>query len=55
MKERVLSDRLMLAERGLLDAEGLLGSRWFKHLVSGFLILLVGLASFTIPLESVTC
>uniref|UniRef100_A0A7C8YRF8 glutamate carboxypeptidase II n=1 Tax=Opuntia streptacantha TaxID=393608 RepID=A0A7C8YRF8_OPUST len=35
MKERVLSDRLMLAERGLLDAEGLLGSRWFKHLVYG--------------------
>lgn len=35
VKERVLSDRLMLAERGLLDAEGLLGSRWFKHLVYG--------------------
>ncbi|KAH9623728.1 hypothetical protein KSS87_012876, partial [Heliosperma pusillum] len=35
LKERMLNDRLMLAERGLLDADGLLGSKWFKHLVYG--------------------
>lgn len=35
LKKRMLNDRLMLAERGLLDAEGLQGNRWFKHLVYG--------------------
>lgn len=34
LKKRMLNDRLMLAERGFLDADGLLGNRWFKHLVS---------------------
>jgi hypothetical protein len=29
----------MLAERGFLDADGLQGRQWFKHLVSAFLFL----------------
>lgn len=33
LMRRMLNDRLMLAERGLLDADGLQGNRWFKHLV----------------------
>ncbi|XP_059646533.1 probable glutamate carboxypeptidase AMP1 isoform X2 [Cornus florida] len=35
LKKRRLNDRLMLAERGFLDAEGLQGRQWFKHLVYG--------------------
>ncbi|CAI9097517.1 OLC1v1033964C1 [Oldenlandia corymbosa var. corymbosa] len=35
MKMRMLNDRLMLAERGFLDPEGLCGSAWFKHLIYG--------------------
>ncbi|GMH10679.1 hypothetical protein Nepgr_012520 [Nepenthes gracilis] len=35
MKRRMLNDRLMLAERGLLDPDGLHSMRWFKHLVYG--------------------
>ncbi|CAO2828432.1 unnamed protein product [Amaranthus hypochondriacus] len=35
LKKRMLNDRLMLAERGFLDADGLLGNRWFKHLIYG--------------------
>ncbi|KAK9699291.1 hypothetical protein RND81_08G165400 [Saponaria officinalis] len=35
LKGRILNDRLMLAERGLLDSDGLLGNKWFKHLVYG--------------------
>ena len=34
MKMRALNDRLMLAERGFLDVDGLQGRQWFKHLVS---------------------
>ncbi|KAF7818898.1 putative glutamate carboxypeptidase AMP1 [Senna tora] len=34
-KRRTLNDRLMLAEKGFLDAEGLQGRKWFKHLVFG--------------------
>jgi len=34
MKKRALNDRLMLAEKGFLDADGLQGKQWFKHLVS---------------------
>ncbi|XP_015577834.2 probable glutamate carboxypeptidase AMP1 [Ricinus communis] len=34
-KLRALNDRLMLAERGFLDADGLLGRHWFKHLIYG--------------------
>ncbi|KAL6005119.1 hypothetical protein ACLOJK_005680 [Asimina triloba] len=30
-----LNDRLMLAERGFLDVEGIKGRQWFKHLVYG--------------------
>lgn len=37
LKKRALNDRLMLAERGFLDADGLKGKQWFKHLVSIFL------------------
>lgn len=37
LKMRSLNDRLMLAERGFLDIDGLQGKRWFKHLVSAFL------------------
>ncbi|GAV57269.1 TFR_dimer domain-containing protein/Peptidase_M28 domain-containing protein [Cephalotus follicularis] len=35
LKIRALNDRLMLAERGFLDADGLQGRQWFKHLVYG--------------------
>lgn len=35
LKKRALNDRLMLAERGFLDADGLDGRRWFKHLIYG--------------------
>ncbi|XP_057980562.1 probable glutamate carboxypeptidase AMP1 [Malania oleifera] len=35
LKKRMLNDRLMLAERGFLDADGLQGRQWFKHLVYG--------------------
>ncbi|KAK7392743.1 hypothetical protein VNO78_21190 [Psophocarpus tetragonolobus] len=35
MKMRALNDRLMLAEKGFLDADGLQGRQWFKHLVFG--------------------
>ncbi|KAF7147693.1 hypothetical protein RHSIM_Rhsim03G0057700 [Rhododendron simsii] len=35
LKKRMLNDRLMFAERGFLDAEGLHGREWFKHLVYG--------------------
>lgn len=35
LKRRILNDRLMLAERGFLDAEGLPGRPWFKHMVYG--------------------
>lgn len=34
LRRRALNDRLMLAERGFLDADGLPYGRWFKHLVS---------------------
>ncbi|KAF2289571.1 hypothetical protein GH714_037217 [Hevea brasiliensis] len=37
LKLRALNDRLMLAERGFLDADGLRGRHWFKHLQTGFL------------------
>lgn len=33
-QKRALNDRLMLAERGFLDVDGLRGRPWFKHLVS---------------------
>lgn len=36
LKIRALNDRLMLAERGFLDTEGIKGREWFKHLVSVF-------------------
>ncbi|KAL4576837.1 hypothetical protein LXL04_012937 [Taraxacum kok-saghyz] len=35
LKRRMLNDRLMLAERGFLDPEGIRGRQWFKHLVYG--------------------
>ncbi|KAL6997872.1 glutamate carboxypeptidase II [Sarracenia purpurea var. burkii] len=35
LKKRTLNDRLMFAERGFLDAEGLKGRQWFKHLIYG--------------------
>lgn len=35
LKKRMLNDRLMLAERGFLDADGLQGGQWFKHLIYG--------------------
>ncbi|KAJ0245741.1 glutamate carboxypeptidase AMP1 [Hirschfeldia incana] len=34
-KRRELNDRMMLAERGFLDSEGIKGKEWFKHLVYG--------------------
>ncbi|MBA0703973.1 hypothetical protein Golax_016264 [Gossypium laxum] len=36
LKIRALNDRLMLAERGFLDTDGIKGREWFKHLVSVF-------------------
>lgn len=45
LKKRALNDRLMLAERGFLDADGLDGRRWFKHLVSHLLLFLCSLGS----------
>lgn len=35
LKKRALNDRLMLAERGFLDVDGLQGRQWFKHLIYG--------------------
>ncbi|KAM1440868.1 hypothetical protein ACFXTO_009066 [Malus domestica] len=35
LKKRALNDRLMLAERGFLDSDGLEGRQWLKHLVYG--------------------
>nr|GLL36498.1 probable glutamate carboxypeptidase 2 [Ipomoea trifida] len=35
LERRILNDRLMSAERGFLDTEGLNGRQWFKHLVYG--------------------
>ncbi|KAL9662890.1 hypothetical protein QQ045_027725 [Rhodiola kirilowii] len=35
LKRRMLNDRLMLAERGFMDSEGLLERQWFKHLIYG--------------------
>ncbi|XP_041025914.1 probable glutamate carboxypeptidase AMP1 [Juglans microcarpa x Juglans regia] len=35
LKKRALNDRLMHAERGFLDADGLQGRQWFKHLIYG--------------------
>ncbi|XP_004494296.1 probable glutamate carboxypeptidase AMP1 isoform X2 [Cicer arietinum] len=35
MKRRAMNDRLMLAEKGFLDGDGLEGKQWFKHLVFG--------------------
>lgn len=37
MKRRAMNDRLMLAEKGFLDGDGLEGKQWFKHLVSVFI------------------
>ncbi|KAJ8754539.1 hypothetical protein K2173_005700 [Erythroxylum novogranatense] len=35
LKVRALNDRLLLAERGFLDDNGLQGRQWFKHLIYG--------------------
>ncbi|OMO51891.1 hypothetical protein CCACVL1_29512 [Corchorus capsularis] len=35
LKMRALNDRLMLAERGFLDTDGIKGKEWFKHLIYG--------------------
>ncbi|KAI3748328.1 hypothetical protein L6452_11329 [Arctium lappa] len=35
LRRRMLNDRLMFAERGFLDSEGIKGRQWFKHLVYG--------------------
>ncbi|XP_022746462.1 probable glutamate carboxypeptidase AMP1 [Durio zibethinus] len=35
LKMRALNDRLMLAERGFLDMDGIKGREWFKHLIYG--------------------
>ncbi|XWS59324.1 hypothetical protein CRYUN_Cryun08bG0112000 [Craigia yunnanensis] len=35
LKMRALNDRLMLAERGFLDTDGIKGREWFKHLIYG--------------------
>ncbi|CAI0406555.1 unnamed protein product [Linum tenue] len=35
LKQRALNDRLMLTERGFLDADGIQSRHWFKHLIYG--------------------
>ncbi|XP_022766886.1 probable glutamate carboxypeptidase AMP1 [Durio zibethinus] len=35
LKMRALNDRLMLAERGFLDRDGIKGREWFRHLIYG--------------------
>ncbi|XP_039026298.1 probable glutamate carboxypeptidase AMP1 isoform X1 [Hibiscus syriacus] len=35
LKIRALNDRLMLAERGFLDTDGIKGKEWFQHLIYG--------------------
>lgn len=35
LRKRMLNDRLMLAERGFLDSDGLQGRQWCKHLIYG--------------------
>lgn len=35
LRRRTFNDRLMLAERGFLEREGLEGRQWFKHLIYG--------------------
>ncbi|KAL4297094.1 hypothetical protein GQ457_12G012930 [Hibiscus cannabinus] len=35
LKIRAWNDRLMLAERGFLDTDGIKGKEWFKHLIYG--------------------
>ncbi|XP_077240866.1 peptidase M28 family protein [Tasmannia lanceolata] len=35
LRIRAFNDRLMLAERGFLEPEGLKGRQWFKHLIYG--------------------
>lgn len=49
LKKRALNDRLMLAERGFLDTEGIQGSRWFRHIVSILRLLLKGLSLKATP------
>ncbi|KAL6332084.1 hypothetical protein AAG906_020765 [Vitis piasezkii] len=46
LKKRTLNDRLMLAERGFLDADGLQGRKWFKHLVTFMGLIISGLSIF---------
>lgn len=47
-KIRELNDRLMLVERGFLDADGIKGKEWFKHLVSKLKMSLFFQSDFTI-------
>ncbi|XP_068669735.1 probable glutamate carboxypeptidase VP8 [Aristolochia californica] len=35
LRTRMLNDQMMLSERGFLDADGLKGRLWFKHLIYG--------------------
>lgn len=35
-KAREVNDRLMMAERGFTDQDGLFGRSWYKHLVRSF-------------------
>lgn len=48
MKRRAMNDRLMLAEKGFLDGDGLKGKQWFKHLVS-FVYLLICTLENSLP------
>ena len=51
LKMRALNDRLMLAERGFLDTDGIKGREWFKHLVSVFYIKIAIRTEFNIPIQ----
>lgn len=51
LKLRALNDRLMLAERGFLDADGLQGRHWHKHLVSEVSLPVVNISITGRPLK----
>lgn len=51
LKVRALNDRLMLAERGFLDTDGIKGREWFKHLVSVIFLKIASRTQFNIPIQ----
>ena len=41
-RQRGLNDRLLQGERAFLDADGIVGDTWFKHLVCSSIINISG-------------